>query len=832
MFVEVILPIPLAQLFTYKVPPSMQSSIKEGIRVVVQFGRKKYLSGVVRKVLTTFEADYEIKEVISLLDETPLVNEFQFKFWEWIADYYQCTVGEVYKAAIPAGLKLESETKIYIATQPLEEDLELDLDQTVHLPKIQLSEREQIIINHLNKHKSATIDELMDVVDIKNVLSLIKSLLDKGLIVLNEELSEGVKPKEDKFISLTPEFTSDQSLTQLLTQLTKAPRQADFLMGYLHLIGGGVNLAKEFEINRKELLEKVKGTSAILNELIKKGVFKQTTKEGTRLEEREAVEKGAKTLNPSQAQALTEIETLFETKDTVLLHGVTSSGKTEIYFHLIEKMIAQGKQALYLLPEIALTTQITTRLARVFGKNIGIYHSKFSDAERVEVYRKVLQNNSFQIILGVRSSIFLPFSNLGLIIVDEEHEQSFKQFDPAPRYNARDSAYVLAKMHNAKLLLGTATPSVESYYNAKQGKIGMVQLLTRHRDILMPRILTVDVKELKRKKMMNSTFSPQLLNSIKEALDREEQVILFQNRRGFSPFVECSLCGFVPKCQNCDVSMTYHRSGNQLVCHYCGISYVMYSTCKSCKNPNLQTVGFGTQKIEEEIKIFFPEASVARMDTDTTKTRKSFEKLINDFEHKRINILIGTQMISKGLDFNDVSLVGVLNADSMLNIPDFRAHERSFQMMSQVAGRAGRKNKQGLVILQSSDVDHPVIVDVLTNNFERHFALQLQERQMFKYPPFVKLIGLTFKHKDEQTTHQATVFYAQMVREILGSRVLGPQVPPIPRIQNLYIRKILFKFELTDSLPKAKQIIREATEHLHKQPNFKAVQVIVDVDPM
>ena len=824
MFVEVILPIPLPQLFTYQVPLFMQPSVCEGVRVVVQFGRKKFLSGVVRRVVTSAESNYEIKEIISVLDESPLVNEFQFKFWDWIADYYQCTLGEVYKAAIPAGFKLESETKIFIAELPEDEEL---LAETVDL-----SERELTIIKHLKESKSATIEELVDVVDVKNVLPIIKLLLDKGLIYINEELKEGFKTKEDKYIILSPEFASENSVNQILKQLSKAPKQAEFLLGYLHLIGGGSNLEKRVEINKKELIEKVKGTATLLKELLKKGVFIEIVKEGTRLEDRGAEEIGPRELNDAQVVALSEVEEQFLTKDTVLLHGVTSSGKTELYFHLIEKCLAQGKQALYLLPEIALTTQITTRLTKVFGNNVGIYHSKFSDAERVEVYRKVLQNNSFQIILGVRSSIFLPFSNLGLIIVDEEHEQSFKQFDPAPRYNARDSAYVLAKMHNAKLLLGSATPSVESYYNAQQGKIGMVQLMKRHEDIQLPRILTIDVKELKRKKMMNSTFSPQLLDQIQTALSKKEQVILFQNRRGFSPFVECSMCGFVPKCQNCDVSMTYHKNGNKLVCHYCGISYVMYSTCKVCKNPKLATVGFGTQKIEEEIKIFFPSASVARMDTDTTKTRKSFERLISDFENKKIDILIGTQMISKGLDFNDVSLVGILNADSMLNIPDFRAHERGFQMMSQVAGRAGRKNRQGLVLLQSNDVEHPVILDVLTNNFESHFAIQLQERQMFRYPPFVRLISLTFKHKDEETTHQSAICYAQIVREVLGGRVLGPQIPAIPRIQNLFIRKILFKFDLTDSLPKGKQIIKEAIQHLHIHPNFKSVQVIVDVDPM
>ncbi len=822
MLVEVVLPVPLGQLFTYSVPEGLESDIKEGVRVVVQFGKKRFLSGVVRRVVDEVVVDYPLKDIISVLDEMPIVNNFQFHFWEWIADYYQCTLGEVYKAAIPAGLKLESETKVFLAD---------DFDD-VQLETLKLSANETLIVNYLRENNGAAIDDLLQLTDLKSVLPQIKLLIDKGVVTINEELIESYKPKEVRSVVLREVYRSESALNELITQLKRAPKQQDFLLKYLHLLITDFGGDYSKEILRRDLLESLEATNQILNELLKKGVFREIIAEGSRLEEREATQIGPKPLNEEQQAALNSIEEQFKEKDTVLLHGVTSSGKTEIYFHLIEKMLAQGKQALYLLPEIALTTQITTRLAKVFGNNVGIYHSKFSDAERVEVYQKIVQNNSFQIVLGVRSSIFLPFSNLGLIVVDEEHEQSFKQFDPSPRYSARDAAYVLAKIHKAKLLLGTATPSVESYYNGISGKIGMVQLMQRHEGILLPRIITVDVKELRRKKIMKSTFSPQLIEEIRAALERKEQVILFQNRRGFSPFVECSQCGFVPKCQNCDVSMTYHKNGNKLVCHYCGVSYVMYSTCKACKNQTLQTVGFGTQKVEEEIQLIFPQANIARMDTDTTKSRKSFERMIDDFEHKRVDILIGTQMISKGLDFNHVSLVGILNADAMLNIPDFRAHERAFQLIAQVSGRAGRKGKQGLVLLQCSDPEHPVIFDVLQNNFERHFKLQLSERQMYGYPPFVRLIGVSFKHKEEEVVHQAALYYAKIVREVLDKRVLGPQTPPIPRIQNLFLRKILFKFELSDSLPKAKQILREATTHLHSLPNFRAVQVIVDVDPM
>ncbi len=817
-FADIILPVPLPRLFTYEIPEDWISDVEIGMRVVVPFGKKKYYSGVVYAIHDQKPEAYETKEIISLLDDAPVVNDIQLHFWKWIAEYYMCTLGEVYKAALPSGLKLESETKVHYNSE--------------WHPEGKLSDKERLVLDYLSDKKVGTIQELNGITELKNSLPVIKSLLDKEALFVSERLKDGYKAKTKKLVQLSPDYYAEQKLQNVFTELSRAKKQLEVLMVFFTTIGGANQSNFGKAIDKNELREKSGASLSVLNELIKKGILLEVEAAVSRLQTDKLDTRELHQLNKAQQQAKDEIESRFEEKEAVLLHGVTSSGKTEIYIHLIREQIDKGKQVLYLLPEIALTTQITSRLKKVFGNEIGIYHSKYSDAERVEVWNDILHRENYKVVIGVRSSVFLPFENLGLIIIDEEHENTYKQFDPAPRYHARDAAMVLARLHKAKVLLGTATPSIETYQNTQLGKYGLVELFERFEGIKMPEIVTVNVREEQRKKRMQSHFSPQLVEEVNQALERGEQAILFQNRRGFSPYLECGQCSWVPKCDYCDVSMTYHKHINQLVCHYCGNSQYLPKTCKACGSPALQTKGFGTEKIEEEIKIIFPDVSVARMDLDTSRTRKSHETLIGRFERGDVDILIGTQMISKGLDFDNVSVVGILNADSMLNYPDFRAFERSFQMMAQVGGRAGRKFKQGKVILQTSNPDNPVIRDVINHNFLNHFKAELAEREAFKYPPFYRLIYLTIRHKNPNTVEQASDYLGQYLRNVFNERVVGPQAPTISKIQNWHIRKIMLKVEGGVSLPKVKEMIRSAIDTVVSHPGFKAVSVQADVDPM
>lgn len=669
-YVDVILPLPLPKCFTYSLPDEYAEDVKIGCRVVVPFGRKKYYTAIVRNVHYCAPTDYEVKEVSALLDADPVLLPQQFSFWEWIADYYLCTQGDVYKAALPSGLKLESETIV-----------EYNPDFEAEAP---LTEREQRILDLLSADRQQCVTKLEKDSGLKNILTVIKSLLDKEAIFVKEELKRTYKPKMEARVRLAGKV-SEKQLHILFDLLSRAPKQLTLLMKYVEcsrLLSGETPV----EISRKELLQQANVSSAILNGLVEKKIFEIYYHEIGRLQADCQSVMPLNPLNSFQQRAHDEIVASFREKNVCLLYGVTASGKTEIYIHLIEETIRQGKQVLYLLPEIALTTQITERLQRVFGSRLGIYHSKFPDAERVEIWQKQLGAANYDIILGVRSSVFLPFQNLGLVIVDEEHETTYKQQDPAPRYHARNAAIVLAMMYGAKTLLGTATPSIETWQNAVAGKYGFVQLKERYKEIQLPEIVPVDIKELYRKKRMVGPFSPLLIQYMREALDQKEQVILFQNRRGFAPMIECRVCGWVPKCQNCDVSLTYHKGINQLTCHYCGYTYQVPVRCPACDGTELTNRGFGTEKIEDDIKVIFPEAKVARMDLDTTRTRSAYEKIIADFEQGKTDILIGTQMVSKGLDFDHVSVVGILNADTMLNYPDFRSYERAFQLMAQVAG--------------------------------------------------------------------------------------------------------------------------------------------------
>ncbi len=818
-FVDVILPLPLQASFTYALPPEMDGQVQIGCRVVVSFGRKKFYTGIVRNVHYLKPQEYEVKEVSAVLDEHPILLPLQFRFWEWLADYYLCTQGDVYKAALPSGLKLESETVVeynpdFEATEPL-------------------SEREQKVLDLLAVEPEQTVTRLEKESGLKNILAVVKSLLEKDALFVKEELKRTYKPKTETRVRLTEAACNERRLHFFFDELQRrAPKQLDLLMKYIELSGclGGREVK---EVSKAELLKRSGATPAVFSGLVDKGVFEVYQQEVGRLETVSQAVMSLNELNIHQQRAFDEIRVSFRKKNVCLLHGVTSSGKTEIYIHLIDEAIRQGKQVLYLLPEIALTTQITERLKRVFGSRLGIYHSKFPDAERVEVWQKQLSHEPYDIILGVRSSLFLPFQRLGLVIVDEEHENTYKQQDPAPRYHARNAAIILASMCGAKTLLGTATPSVESWYNATEGgKYALVELKERYKEIQLPEIIPVDIKELQRKKRMNGPFSPLLLQYVREALEQKEQVILFQNRRGFAPMIECHTCGWVPKCKNCDVSLTYHKGLNQLTCHYCGYTQPVPRQCPACEGVDLRNRGFGTEKIEDDVKAIFPEARVARMDLDTTRTRTAYERIIHNFQQGRTDILIGTQMVSKGLDFDHVSVVGILNADTMMNYPDFRAYERAFQLMAQVAGRAGRKNKRGRVVLQTKSIDHPIIPQVMHNDFEGMVVGQLAERQLFRYPPYYRLVYVYLKHRNEQLLDVMAQTMAAKLRAVFGARVLGPDKPPVARIQTLFIRKIVLKIETNAPMARARQLLVQVQQEMVAEDRFKSLIVYYDVDPM
>lgn len=817
-YVDVIVPLPIAGQYTYSLPEGWDEKVKEGCRVVVPFGRKKYYTAIITKVHETPPEEYETKDVAEILDERPVLLARQYAFWKWMADYYLCTLGDVYKAALPSGMKLESETVVvynpdFEAVEPL-------------------TEREQSVMNLLSAETEQCITQLEKSSGIRQIPPVIKSLLEKEAVKVKEELKRSYKPRTEARVRLTPGMQDEEKLRGLFDGLARAPKQLAVLMKYIELSGWGTSGTDLKEVTRKSLLEASGASSAILNGLTGKGIFELYYQEVGRLAKGVCNTVSLNPLNPAQQQAYYSVLSLFATKNVCLLHGVTSSGKTEIYIHLIDQVLKSGKQVLYLLPEIALTTQITERLKRVFGNRLGIYHSKFPDAERVEIWQKQLSEQDYDVILGVRSSVFLPFRRLGLVIVDEEHETTYKQQDPAPRYHARSAAIMLASMFGAKTLLGTATPSIETYYNARQGKYGLVELTERYQNIRLPQIELVDIKELARKKRMTAQFSPLLLQKIREALEHKEQVILFQNRRGFAPMIECRTCGWVPRCRNCDVSLTYHKGMNQLTCHYCGYTYQVPKSCPACGGVELVNRGFGTEKIEDDIRTVFPEARVARMDLDTTRTRTAYERIIADFEEGKTDILIGTQMVSKGLDFDRVSVVGILNADSMLNYPDFRSYERAFQLMAQVAGRAGRRNKQGLVVLQTKSPDLPLIHQVMSNDYFRMYSEQLEERELFKYPPFYRLVYVYLKHRKEDVLDQAAELMASFLRKGLGERVLGPDKPPVSRIQTLFIKKIVVKIELDASLAKVRAYLQQVQRFLTEDERFRSLLVYYDVDPM
>ncbi|TXN35404.1 primosomal protein N' [Flagellimonas hymeniacidonis] len=813
-FLDIVLPIPLERLFTYKISEQEADFLKVGMRVAVPFGKSKIYTALAYNVHQVAPELYEAKEIYQILDEKPLINTFQLKHWEWIAQYYMCTLGEVFRSALPSAFLLESETLV------------LPNKDTI-IDELDLNDNEFLIYEALQHQTALKIGEISGIVDKKNVLPLVNRLVQKGVVLQKEELYEQYKPKLVRYVKLGEVYQNEEKLEELLINLSRAPKQSQVVLSLFQL---QAKTKKPIPVTD---LEKESGSSrAVIKALIDKSVLEEYHIRTDRVQHDENSKNTESIeLNSYQQDAFKAINESFAQKKTALLHGVTSSGKTEVYIKLIEQCLEEGKQALYLLPEIALTSQLIGRLREYFGDKVSVYHSKYSIHERVEVWNNVVANaDKAQIVIGARSSLFLPFSNLGLVVIDEEHESSFKQFDPAPRYHARDAAIVLASLHSAHCVLGSATPSIESMDNAKKGKYGYASIKHRYGDVLMPDISLVDIKEATRKKRMKGHFSETLFNAIQEALEEGEQIILFQNRRGFAPIIECTTCGHVSQCPNCDVSLTYHQHRNQLRCHYCGYHMALQQGCLACGSPTLDKKGFGTEQIQEELKQLFPEINVGRMDLDTTRGKYAYEKLITAFEQQEMDILVGTQMVTKGLDFRNVSLVGIMNADSLLNFPDYRAHERSFQMLTQVAGRAGRTQKRGKVLIQTYNPYHQILQQVTTNNYDKMFSEQYYEREQFKYPPLVRIIKLTLKDKDYNKLNEAAQWFASSLKNVLGHQILGPEYPPVARIRRDYLKNILIKVGKGQSLPQTKNSIKRIEKSFNAISKYKSVRLVYNVD--
>jgi primosomal protein N' (replication factor Y) len=812
-FIDVILPIPLQKAFTYHVTQAEAEFLKPGMRVAVPFGKSKIYTALAYKTHNNPPTAYEAKTIHQILDEKPIITAHQLKHWEWIAKYYMCSLGEVMRAAMPNAFIIESETMII-------------KNEKADIKDADLKDEEFLIYEALQHQSSLKIQDVISILDKKRVFPVINSLVEKGILNLQEELYEKYQPKLVRYVKLHTHHKSQEKLQELLELLSRAPKQREVILALFTM---EASLKQPIKVS--ELAERSGTSTSIIKTLIDKKILEEYHIRKDRVQFEGEGDADVKILNEAQQQAFQEIESIFKEKSVALLHGVTSSGKTEIYVQLILKQLELGKQVLYLLPEIALTTQLVQRLQDYFGDKVAVFHSRYSGNERVEVWNNMLINSEkAQVIIGARSSLLLPFSNLGLIIVDEEHESSYKQFDPAPRYHARDAAIVLANLFKAKTLLGSATPSLESYYNASQGKYGLVELNTRYNNVMMPDIELVDLADKYKRKRMKGHFSDRLIAEMTETLEEGFQIILFQNRRGFSPIIECTTCGTSPQCPNCDVSLTYHQYRDQLRCHYCGYNSAMLKSCQGCGNATLDTKGFGTEQIEEEVKTLFPDHKVARMDLDTTRGKYGFEKIINSFEQREVDILVGTQMLTKGLDFRHVKLVGIMNADNLLNFPDFRAHERSYQLMAQVSGRAGRTDLRGKVLIQTYNPHHNILQQVSTNAFKEMFTEQMNERFNFKYPPIYRLIKITFKHKDYNRVNLAADWYAKSLKQVFKSNVLGPEFPAVSRIRNLYNKNILVKIPQNQSLGKTKAAIIKIETSFNAVKDFRAVRVVLNVD--
>lgn len=813
LFVDVILPLAISKTYTYRVPQELMEQMGIGKRVVVQFGRAKLYAALVHRISNQAPKLYEAKYLLDVLDDTAIVTESQFDLWHWISNYYLCHLGEVMNAALPAALKLASETRI---TNQADEGFD----------RSQLNDKEFLVMDALDVAGELKVSDVIKLLGQKTVFPIIKHLLSLGAIRVSEELQQRYKPRTKTYLKLDPIYDEPENRRSLIEQLERAPKQQDALLAYIQLGRKGLPIAKS------ELLEASACGPSALRALLDKGVFTMDERIISRLKGVDATASIDFALSTAQQTALEQIGDRFKEKEVVLLHGVTSSGKTQLYIKLIQEQLSKGNTVLYLLPEIALTTQIVERLRRHFGQEVGVYHSRFNDGERAEVWQKVLKGE-YKVILAARSGVFLPFYELGLVIVDEEHENSYKQFDPAPRYHARDTAIYLGLLHGAKVLLGSATPAIESFYNAKAGKYGLIELLERFGGALMPEVQVVSLGEESKRKLLQGYFTSVLLEEIKQALEKKEQVILFQNRRGYTPMLLCQTCGYTPKCTNCDVSLTYHKSTGKLHCHYCGFREEPIQACPACGSTHIENKGFGTERIEEELSMLLPEVRTARLDLDAARGKDSFERILTDFDEQRFQVLVGTQMVAKGLDFGKVSVIGIINADSLINYPDFRAFERSFSLLSQVSGRAGRRQTPGKVIVQAYAVHHRILEQVKAHDYASMFMTELAERKHYGYPPFCRLIQLVVKHKEQQHAFASAASLASQLRaEIGANRILGPESPLVGRIRNYYLNTILIKVERDGiSMPKVKEVLRQRLIAFAKDKQNKGAFVQVDVDP-
>ena len=822
-YAQVLLPLPLNATFTYRVPHEMTDRVRVGFRVIVPFGRKRFYTGIIQSLSPKAPEGFEIRDIALTLDDTPIIRHPQLKLWDWLADYYLCAPGDVYKAAIPAGLKIESET--FVEVNP---DFELEAGET-------MSEREAIIQQTLDHEGALTIDAISTKTGLKGVQAVVNRMIERGIIIISEKLVERYRAKREPYV--VPQFDHN-GLQEAFTLVKGAKKQETLLLALIEMTRlqhPSPEVPREVprEVSRAALLARADCSASILKELEKKGLVTQYKKEINRFAYDGARPVALPRLSEAQSKALDEIHHSWIGHDITLLHGVTSSGKTEIYQHLIADVIRRGKQALYLVPEIALTTQLTKRLQAVFGERVIIYHSKFTDNERVDIWRRLLSDPSPCVVIGARSALFLPFASLGMVIVDEEHEQSYKQFDPAPRYNARDSAIVLASMHGAKTLLGSATPSIETYYKACEGKFGLVSLTKRYNDAPLPDIELIDMTRERKARNTSGTFSLETVARARHTLECGNQVIFFQPRRGYSPMARCRQCAWTPRCNRCDVALTYHRDINQLVCHYCGTSHELPRVCPQCKEPAIETIGYGTERVEDEIQNLFPDRTIARLDLDTTRNKASYETIISDFSGHRKDILVGTQMVTKGLDFEGVTMVGVLNADMLVNFPDFRASERAFNTLEQVAGRAGRRqDNPGRVVIQSSDPGNSIFSHLINHDYLSFYREELEERRQYFYPPFTRIIYVYLKHRDKATIHRVATGYANRLKAIFGNRVYGPEKPAVERINALYIRKLMLKIETDASMKHVKKLLKEVYDELYQDPAMKGVTIYYDVDPM
>lgn len=815
IFVNIILPLSINTTYTYKVPQQWERKVATGKRVEVQFGAKRIYAAMISRVFTGDAPAYKVKPIVDVLDDAPIINLQQLKLWQWMAHYYMCSEGEVMMAALPSAFKLSSQTQLSL-NPSFNEDFSL------------LNDSEYLIAEALISQDSISIADVQEILQRKTVFPLIKSLIEKGVVLVHEKLIQKYKARKAKFITLQePYLNQEEALKKLFDDLARASKQLAIVMAYWQLR----NTNHQSQLPAAQVIAKAAASSSQLNALVKKGVFSVVEKRVSRLNDVYDGEIVLYNLSPHQKAAKEQIEEHFTEKNVVLLHGITSSGKTQVYIELIKQQIAQGKQVLYLLPEIALTSQMIARLRKVFGSDVGVYHSKFNNNERIEIWQKVIAKE-YKVLVGARSALFLPFVNLGLIIVDEEHDQSFKQFDPAPRYHARDSAIYLGTLYQAKILLGSATPSMESYYNAiTSKKYGLVSLTERFGGVEPPKIELINISKARKQKQMKSVFSNQLLSEFKGALERGEQVIVFQNRRGYAPIVVCDACSWIPQCYQCDVSLTYHKYSHELKCHYCGYRRKMPSKCDSCETTYLKIEGFGTEKIEDELQTYFPKHRLGRLDLEVARTKTGFQKVINSFERKEIDILVGTQMITKGLDFGNVSIVGILSADKLINFPDFRAAERAYQLMLQVSGRAGRRSKQGKVLIQTLNPNYRVLNFVLQNNYHGFYSSEIHERMRFSYPPYVRTIALNIKNKHSDKVNASAFTLVKHLKAKLGNAILGPSVPYISRVRNYYIREALIKLPKNQQLTATKQFIAETIMKLKEDPKHKSTIVQLNVDP-